>query len=92
MVPGNNDGCDSDAMQSCKGCVVKLFALCGRVYAIEDISADDNGIDGMLGYRAEKAFQKALMVRMTLLIHQLLAEMPVGGMENAVGPSTFGRQ
>ena len=69
MVAGNDDGGDSDAMQSCKGCVVKLFALCRRVDAIEDISADDNGIDGLLCYRAEKAFQKALMVRMTILIH-----------------------
>ena len=79
-------------MQSCKGCVVELFTLCGRVDSIEDVTTDDHGIDILLGYRAEKAFQKALMVGMTFLIHQLLAEMPVGGMENAVGPGTFGGQ
>ena len=79
-------------MQSCKGCVVELFTLCGRVDAIEDVTADNHSINRMIFHSAKEGFQKALMVGMTFLIHQLLAEMPVGGMENAVGPGTFGGQ
>ena len=89
MVTGNDNGSNAQRVKSCKSCVVQLFALCGRVYYIKDVATDDNGINCVVLYSSKEMFQKALMVCVSLLVHQLFTEVPVGGVEDAVGPGGF---
>ena len=89
MVTGNDNGSNTQRVQCRKGCVVKLFTLGWRVYTIKDVATDDNGINCVLLYVVEEMFQKALMVCVSLLVHQLFTEVPVGGVEDAVGPGGF---
>lgn len=92
MVARNDDGSDTKGMQRSKRCVIEFLALCRRVDTIKDVSTNDHSIHRMVSNSAQEVFQKALMVCVSLLVHQLLAKMPVGGMEDAVGPGAFGGQ
>jgi hypothetical protein len=92
MVARNDDGSDTKRMKLSKRCVIEFLALCRRVDTIKDVSTDNHGIDGMLSYGTKEVVQKALMVCVPLLVHQLFTEVPVGGMEDAVDPGAFGGQ
>jgi hypothetical protein len=63
--------------------VVQLAGVAGRRAGIEDVAGNQHRVDLMFRHLFEQPGYQRLMLGLPAFAHEMLAEMPVGGVEEA---------
>ena len=78
-------------MQAQHELVVEFAGVRGRGPGVKDIAGDDHCIDLLLGASAQQPVDQRLVFGLTAFAHEMLAQMPVGGVQQAHGLAARGK-
>ena len=83
MVAAEHEQRHASLVQLPDQLVVKLAGVAGRSAGVEDIASDQHGIHRLGFYLFKHPGDQRLMLGLPALAHEVLAKVPVGGMEDA---------
>lgn len=81
MIAGQQQQGCTCIVQAHDELVVQLACIAGWGSGVEDVASDQHGIHGMGLDLGEQPVDQGLMLGLTAAAHEVLAQMPVGGME-----------
>ena len=83
MIAAQQQQAHPRRMQAHHQLAVKLAGVTGRCAGIENIAGDQHGIHRVFIHLCQQPVDQRLMLGLPALAHEMLAEMPVGGVKDA---------
>ena len=81
MVAAQNQQAHAGLVQPRNQLVVEFARIAGRCAGVEHIAGNQHGVDLMGLYLLQQPVNQCLMLGLAALAHEVLAQMPVGGVE-----------
>ena len=85
VVAAEQDQPHLGVVQALDQLVVQLAGVRRRRARVENVTCDEHGIDGLGDHGIEQPVDQGLMLGLACLAHEMLTEMPVGGVKEAHG-------